>query len=74
MNDCISDLEISASGGLVLVFSLFDSFSLRHSHEELKVLRGAVQVLIAAKVQATGDPDEHRAPRARCGSRRETLR
>ncbi len=30
MNDCISDLEIPAEGGLVLVFASFDSFSLRH--------------------------------------------
>jgi RNAse (barnase) inhibitor barstar len=30
MNDCISDLEVPAEGGLVLVFSRFDSFSLRH--------------------------------------------
>ncbi|HTB72366.1 MAG TPA: barstar family protein [Polyangiaceae bacterium] len=38
MSDCISDLEIPVEGGLVLVFSGFDSFSSRYGHVAQGVL------------------------------------
>ena len=80
MNDCISDLEISASGGLVLVFSLFDSFSLRHrgmAHKEpMRSQRALTFIAIALSVIGCGgmvdspsgdDTGESSLPFVACG-------